>query len=347
MPDPLQQEAAGAEVVLGCRDLARCQEFFAGLGFRLVSIFPADAPRSVVMAGFGLRVALQRGDVDGGGHLRVPAAAAGERFAPNGARIEFVARSAPPSVAPAAFAIWRGGEAGFVPGRAGMLYQDLIPGRQGGAWIGSRIRIERGGPVPDYVHWHDVQMQVLHCLRGEVRVVYEDQGPPFAMRAGDTVLQPPGIRHRVLACSDGFEVLEVSSPAEHVTHVEHDLVLPTAVVRPERCFAGQRFVLHRAERAVWGAWRAPGWQGADTGIGAATGGTFAVRTVRGVSGAVATIAGSAGRTFWFVTRGTAALAGDEVHVLQQGSACVLPPQLRCELRATSADFAMLEVEAAT
>ena len=33
------------------------------------------------------------------------------------------------------------------------------------------------------------------------------------LRAGDFVTQPPTIRHRVLECSDGLEVLEVGSPA--------------------------------------------------------------------------------------------------------------------------------------
>ena len=58
-------------------------------------------------------------------------------------------------------------------------------------------------------------------------MVYEDQGPPFLMRAGDGVLQPPHIRHRVLECSDGFEVIEIGAPTEHATLVDHDMALPT------------------------------------------------------------------------------------------------------------------------
>jgi quercetin dioxygenase-like cupin family protein len=323
MPDPLPP-AAAAEAVLPVRELAPCQAFLEGLGFRLVSIFPADAPRCVVMEGFGRRVRLQVGEAE-------PALA-------------------PANGAPATFAIRRGGEADWVQGRAGMLYQDLIPGRQGGAWIASRIRIERGGPVPDYVHWHDVHAQVIHCLSGEVRVVYEDQGPPFWLRAGDTVLQPPGIRHRVLECADRLEVLELSSPADHVTHVEHELALPTANARPERRFHGQRFVWHRAERAAWQPWRAPGWEGADTGVAAATGGAVAVTLVRGpraARGAAAAIELPTGRTFWFVTRGTAELAGEQKHALEPGSGCVLPPHTRFLLRATSPDLALLEIAATT
>src|SRR6185295_4908728 len=94
--------------------------------------------------------------------------------------------------------------------------------------------------VPDYVHYHRVRFQMIYCAKGWVRVVYEDQGPPFVLREGDSVLQPPGIRHRVLE----------SSP-DHETFADHELELPTASLCPERDFGGQRFVRHEAARAAW------------------------------------------------------------------------------------------------
>ena len=48
-------------------------------------------------------------------------------------------------------------------------------------------------------------------------VAYENQGPPFLLRPGDMVIQPPEIRHRVLESSDGLEVVEIGCPADHVT----------------------------------------------------------------------------------------------------------------------------------
>ena len=120
----------------------------------------------------------------------------------------------------------------------------------------------------------DVRAQVIHCRRGEVRVAYEDQGPPILMREGDTVLQPPGIRHRVLECSDGLEVIEVTSHAEHVTHVDHELTLPTAAVPPARSFDGQRFAWHRRQGAEWRPWGTAGFEACVTGIGAASGGAI-------------------------------------------------------------------------
>src|SRR6187401_3442888 len=42
---------------------------------------------------------------------------------------------------------------GWVTGRAGMMYRDLIPDRMDGKMIASHIRITVGGPVSDYVHY--------------------------------------------------------------------------------------------------------------------------------------------------------------------------------------------------
>ncbi len=118
----------------------------------------------------------------------------------------------------------------WVIGRAGMRYRDLIPGRLGGSIIASHIRIPDAGPVPDMVHYHTVGFQLIFCYSGWVRLVYEDQGPPFILGAGDCVIQPPRIRHRVLEASENLQVVEIGVPAEHVTTVDHEMELPTAVV---------------------------------------------------------------------------------------------------------------------
>jgi len=165
-------------------------------------------------------------------------------------------------------------------GRAGMQYRDLIPGRLGGRLIASHIRIPKGGPVADYVHHHDVTFQMIYCYRGWVKVVYEDQGPPFVMKAGDCVLQPPHIRHRVLECSDHMEVIEVSSPAEHETHVDHGLDLPNASVDSHRDFNEQRFVFHQAIDAQWLPRPYDGFEARDTGIADATNKLASVQMIR-------------------------------------------------------------------
>jgi quercetin dioxygenase-like cupin family protein len=169
-------------------------------------------------------------------------------------------------------------EARWEVGRAEMLYRDLIPDREGGRIIASHIRIPRGGEVPDYVHFHRVRFQLIYCWRGWVRVVYQDQGPPFVLEPGDCVLQPPAIRHRVLECSPGLEVIEVASPAHHETSADPDLALPTASLRPERDFDGQRFARHQAARASWR--RRSGVEVRDLGIAGATGGLVSAEVVR-------------------------------------------------------------------
>ena len=40
-----------------------------------------------------------------------------------------------------------------------------------------------------------------------------------SIQKGDCILQPPRIRHREIACSEDFEVLEVVSPADFGTRI--------------------------------------------------------------------------------------------------------------------------------
>jgi quercetin dioxygenase-like cupin family protein len=157
-------------------------------------------------------------------------------------------------------------------GRAGMEYRDLLPERLGGRVIASHIRIRDGGPVPDYVHYHAIDFQLIYVHTGWVRVVYEDQGPSFVMSAGDCVVQPPLIRHRVLEASAGLEVIEIASPARHATYVDHQLQLPTANLDPARDFSGQRFWWHRASGTRTAV--------EDLGVADATRGFVTARIVR-------------------------------------------------------------------
>ncbi|MDH3755368.1 MAG: cupin domain-containing protein [Acidimicrobiia bacterium] len=279
------------EVVLPAQPFDETLAFFVDvLGFTLMRISPADDPAAALMQGHGLRIHLDRRVEAAPGTIRLSctdptaiAGGAGELVAPNGTRIELVEADAPVTVPPVeqSFVLTHlADESSWVVGRAGMRYRDLVPGRQGGRFIASHIHIPDGGPVPDYVHFHDVRFQLIYCYRGWVKVVYEDQGEPFVLEAGDCVLQPPGIRHRVLESSAGLEVIEIGCPAEHDTFTDADLVLPTGEVRPNRTFDGQRFVRHRAAEATWEAWQVDGFEHRDTGIGEATDGLGGLRVVR-------------------------------------------------------------------
>jgi quercetin dioxygenase-like cupin family protein len=276
---------AAAEVVLPVGDLEAELAFLVEeLGFRVESIAPADDPRVAVVSGHGVRLRLERGAASPPGHLRLRVTGPVEPTAlttPGGARIDLVAADPPLELPPLvpSLVVSRLADARWVTGRAGMRYRDLVPDRQGGRIIASHIQVPDGGPVPDYVHFHRVRFQMIFCARGRVRVVYEDQGEPFWLEEGDGVVQPPGIRHRVLECSPGLEVIELSSPAVHETRADHDLSLPTAALAPERDFDGQRFAQFGAVGS-WQPWRWPGLEARDLGVAAATAGLAGARVVR-------------------------------------------------------------------
>ena len=174
----------------------------------------------------------------------------------------------------------RTSSANWATGRAGMEYRDLIPGRLGGKVIASHIRLPFGGEVPDSVHYHKVDFQMIYCVSGRIQVVYEDQGEPFWLETGDCVTQPPEIRHRVLYSEPGAEVIEVSSPAEHETWIEHDLQLPTTTLDRDRLFSGQRFIHSRADQADWIAISGEDVLVRETGVQQASNRLFNVRVFR-------------------------------------------------------------------
>ena len=347
---------ARAQVVLPCEHLEETLEFFTDrLAFRVDAIYPAEDPSVAVISGHGIRVELNRGAGGTPGVLRLLVSdrttlgGASELVAPNGTRIE-LADPDPPLVIPPtvpSFVLSENGErAEWGTGRAGMRYRDLVPDRQGGSFIASHIRIPEGGPVPDYVHYHKVRFQMIYCYKGWARLVYEDQGPPFVLEAGDCVLQPPRIRHRVLESSPGLEVIEIGCPANHETFADHELSLPTSHLRPERDFEGQRFVRHVASAATWHPFRLEGFECRDTGIGDATGGTATVRVAR--------LRGSQSRQryrhdadflFTFVLSGSMTLEveGSGARSVSAGTALVLPSGTHYGFAGGSADLELLEV----
>jgi quercetin dioxygenase-like cupin family protein len=223
-------------------------------------------------------------------------------------------------------------------GRAGMLYRDLIPGRLGGRYIASHITILDGGPVADWVHHHAIALQLIFVRRGWVRVVYEDQGDPFVMDAGDLVVQPPHIRHRVLESSPGLEVIEISAPALHKTFADHGLDLPNGVDR-DRTFDGQRFLWHRAETAPWSAWN--GAEVQETALGESSGGIAEARVIRPANAPRIDFAPDEGElVFGFVLEGSAYLDGNE---LGPAASFAIPPDRQWSLSQMSPDFRLLHV----
>jgi mannose-6-phosphate isomerase-like protein (cupin superfamily) len=341
-----------AEVMIACHDIASALEFYVErLGFRVASIFPADAPTVAVLRGYGLRLRLDPA-ATAPGSLRLecddPDVLGPDRrlVAPDGTVVEIVPAN-PPLVLPPvqqSFVLERvSDEASWSVGRAGMRYRDLIPGRQGGRFIASHIHIPNAGPVPDYVHFHDVRFQMIFCYRGWTRLVYEDQGEPFILNAGDCVLQPPHIRHRVLESSANLEVIELGCPALHETHADPTMSLPTATLNPDRLFGGQRFARHQAHQATWEPY-SHGFERRRFGLREATSGLAEASVLR-PSAPPDPLSHDGEFFFHFVLQGSVTLerSGHAPNDLRAGDSYVMPAGETFALNRRSADLEILEV----
>ena len=354
--ETLQAAIQSAEIVMPCADLSANLSFFTDkLGFAVAAIFPSDDPTVGVLNGHGIRIRLEQGTGRSSHTLRLNCDLSKVSFgdgeeveAPNGTRI-LIKEANPPIFIPPedqSLVISKISEsASWKTGRARMMYRDLIPNRQGGRFIASHIQIPRGGPVSDYVHYHKVRFQMIFCYKGWVKVAYEDQGDPILMKAGDCFLQPPEIRHRVLESSDGLEVVEVGCPAEHETHGDLVMTLPTGKIAPERTFGGQLFRYHDSANGPWTPWRHEGFESQDIGINDATQGVAGAHVVRSVGGnETPVIVHEEEFLFVFVLNGKLSFSKDsETQELEPGDSIVIPRDTRYALTNCSDDLSFLEV----
>jgi len=361
-----KQTYPSVQIVLPCSSLADSVRFLTSeLGFQVRMIMPAEDPTVAVLSAPDCVLRLEQ--IGAGaqrpeparlrilsGRGALPHGAPGVLEGPDGLTVEIAPLHAPlivPETAQEFVLTRRGALCDWHAGRAEMLYRDLIPSRLGGRFAASQILIPTRGPVPDYVHYHRVRFQMIFCKNGWVRVAYEDQGEPIILKAGDCVLQPPEIRHRVLESSEGLEVIEITCPAAHETWSDPDMPLPTGKKLPEREFHGQRFVFHVAAEARWKASRFQGLEQRDTGIGAATHGLAGARVLRSCGGAVAerhggtpTSAHAGEFAFYFVLSGKTVLesAALGAHDLNPGDSCVLPARTGFAIQPTTG-LELLEV----
>ncbi len=346
-----------AQVVLPSSDLSADMDFFTDLGFRLETIFPSDNPQVAVMNGHGMSIRLDRQSKNPPTTIHLLTDNRSETsngkkdlIAPNGTQIKILPKTYQLHIPETqhSFEVRQlKDNDSWVIGRAGMLYRDLITDRLGGSIIASHISIPDGGPVPDMVHYHTIGFQLIFCYKGWVKLVYEDQGPPFILEAGDCVTQPPEIRHRVLEASDQLEVIEIGVPAEHMTTVDHEMKLPTEKYQPDRKFQGQTFCHHVSKNAVWTSWRMPCFEFRETGIKKATNGMASVHVARAVPPTQSTpaIRHDADILFTFVMEGKVELKVENLgtHQLQTRDAFVIPPNTTYELVNWSDDLELLEV----
>ncbi len=329
----MKDQIQTAQIVVPCANFNESLEFFTEkLGFRVDVIFPADEPSTAVISGYGIDLRLENSDERQPLTLKLfgDFAAFTEReiYSPDGVRVIFIDEQSKIEIPEGTqeFVLSKfEDENSWSVGRAGMRYRDLIPSRLGGRFVASHISIPEGGEIPDYVHYHKIRFQMIYCISGWAKLVYEDQGAPFIMNAGDCVLQPPEIRHRVLESSAKFEVLEIGCPAVHETFADHTLALPNVNIAPDRIFGEQFFVHHNNKNAVWKAAGIEGFEVRDTGINQATNGLADVQTWRATTDVKFPVVHSGEFLFFFIVKGRLHLSGQgESSLLNAGSSFVLP-----------------------
>jgi quercetin dioxygenase-like cupin family protein len=113
-------------------------------------------------------------------------------------------------------------EAKWTPGLREIFdYRDLgIKSGTNGDYVAHLIKANGKKQKDEVQHWHvhDCDFQFVYVMNGWATFEYEGQGQ-HTIRKGDCILQTPGIKHREIACSDDFEVLEIVSPADFKTRI--------------------------------------------------------------------------------------------------------------------------------
>jgi mannose-6-phosphate isomerase-like protein (cupin superfamily) len=66
------------------------------------------------------------------------------------------------------------------------------------------------------LHQHKLDFQMIYILKGWIKFTYAGHGE-HTFGPGDCCLQPPGIVHNELDCSDDLELLEITSPGDYAT----------------------------------------------------------------------------------------------------------------------------------
>ncbi len=100
-------------------------------------------------------------------------------------------------------------------------YRDLgIEKATKGDYVAHIIKANGKETKDEVQHWHvhDCAFQFVMVLNGWAKFEYEGQGVR-RIEKGDCINQRPGIRHREIACSKDFEVLEIVSPANFATRI--------------------------------------------------------------------------------------------------------------------------------
>ena len=115
-------------------------------------------------------------------------------------------------------------DATYTPGlREFLEYRDLgIADATNGQYKAHVIRVKKDATGDQDLHTtglhqHLCDFQMFFVLKGWIKFVYEGQDGEHTFGPGDCVLQPAGIVHNEISCSDEVELLEIYSPGSHET----------------------------------------------------------------------------------------------------------------------------------
>ena len=113
-------------------------------------------------------------------------------------------------------------DADWTPGlRQIMDYRDLgTKGATDGRYVAHIIRRNDREEHDEVAEWHvhDCDFQFVYVLKGWAKFEFEGEGVR-TLKAGDSINQRPGIKHREVELSDDYEVLEIVSPADFGTRL--------------------------------------------------------------------------------------------------------------------------------
>jgi quercetin dioxygenase-like cupin family protein len=102
--------------------------------------------------------------------------------------------------------------------RADSEYRELgLSAATGGKLGVKHIRAIAPFEQPTGWHWHDMHAHFIYVLRGWIKFRFAGVDEEVTLRTGDSLSQPAGVPHNVIARSDDFEVLELNVPAEYGT----------------------------------------------------------------------------------------------------------------------------------
>lgn len=118
------------------------------------------------------------------------------------------------------FNIDRAADANWTEGLRNIFdYRDLgIEAGTNGDYVAQVIRANGKREEDEVQHWHlhECTFQMVYVLNGWATFEYEGEGVR-TIRKGDCINQRPMVKHREIAYSDDFEVLEIVAPADFRT----------------------------------------------------------------------------------------------------------------------------------